>query len=137
MQYDPRHSTTPPSPIEPTGFFTGIQFRPIIGGVIVDTIASIVLTTLYYSFFIAKELAAQGDAAEDALSQYWSSSEGLMASLLLGSLGTVIGGSWLSHLPRRYLPALSAAFSRKCSRALSVEVVRLPAEVGQRLGKYH
>jgi hypothetical protein len=97
MQYDPRHSTTPPSPIEPTGFFTGIQFRPIIGGVIVDTIASIALTSLYYSFFIAKELAAQGDAAEDALSQYWSSSEGLMASLLLGSLGTVIGGFYAAY----------------------------------------
>ena len=97
MQYDPRHSTRPPSPIEPTGFFTGIQFRPIIVGVFVDTIATIALTTFYSSFFVAQELAAQGDAAEEALSQYWSSSEGLMASLLLGSLGTVIGGFYAGY----------------------------------------
>jgi putative membrane protein (TIGR04086 family) len=97
MQYDPRHSTTPPSPIEPTGFFAGIRFRPIIAGVVVDTIATIALTTLYYSFFVAKDLAAQGEAAEDAYSQYWNSSEGLMASLLLGSLGTVIGGFYAGY----------------------------------------
>lgn len=97
MQYDPRQTTTPPSPIEPTGFFTGIKFRPIIGGVVVDFIATIALVTLYSSFFVAQELAPQGDAAEEALSQYWNSSEGLMASLLLGSLGTVIGGFYAGY----------------------------------------
>jgi putative membrane protein (TIGR04086 family) len=97
MQYDPRHSTKPPSPIEPTGFFAGIQFRPIIGGVVVDTIATLALVNLYYWFFIAKELAAQGGAAEDAYDQYWNSSEGLVASLLLGSLGTVIGGFYAGY----------------------------------------
>lgn len=97
MQYDPRHSTKPPSPIEPTGFFTGIQFRPIIGGVVVDTLATIALVNLYYWFFIAKDLAAQGGVAEDAYGEYWNSSEGLMASLLLGSLGTVIGGFYAGY----------------------------------------
>lgn len=97
MQYDPRQSTSPPSKIEPTGFFTGIQFRPIIGGVIVDTLATLALTTLYYSFFVAKELAAQGGAAEDAYAQYWTSSEGLVASLILGSLGTMIGGFYAAY----------------------------------------
>jgi putative membrane protein (TIGR04086 family) len=97
MQYDPRHSTSPPSPIQPTGFFTGIQFRPVIGGVVVDTIATIALTTLYYAFFVAKDLAAQGAAGDDAFSQYWSSSDGLIASLLLGSLGTVIGGFFAAY----------------------------------------
>jgi putative membrane protein (TIGR04086 family) len=94
MQYEPRQS---PSPIQPTGFFTGIQFRPIIGGVVVDTVATIALTTLYYSFFVAKELAAQGEATEDAFAQYWNSSDGLIASLLLGSLGTVIGGFFAAY----------------------------------------
>jgi hypothetical protein len=97
MQYDPRRSTTPPSPIEPTGFLTGIQIRPIIGGIIVDTIATFAMFNLYYWFFVAKELAGQDDAAEEALSQYLSSSEGLMASLLLGSLGTVIGGFYAAY----------------------------------------
>jgi len=98
MQYDPRNSTSPPSPIEPTGFFTGIKFRPIIGGVVVDTIATIALTTLYYSFFVAKDLAAQGGGApDDAFSQYWNTSDGLMMSLMLGSLGTVIGGFYAGY----------------------------------------
>jgi hypothetical protein len=35
MQYDPRQTGSPPKPIEPTGFFTGIQFRPILTGAVV------------------------------------------------------------------------------------------------------
>jgi putative membrane protein (TIGR04086 family) len=96
MQYDPRQSTSPP-PIEPTGFFTGIQFRPIVMGVIIDTIATMVLTTAYYSIFIAKELTDSGLGGEKAFSDYWASSEGLMASLLLGSLGTLIGGFYAAY----------------------------------------
>ena len=97
MQYDP-HQPSPPKRIEPTGFFTGIQFRPIITGVIVDTLATFLLVTAYYALFVANELAAKGGAAaEDAFAQYWSSSEGLMASLILGSLGTLIGGFYAAY----------------------------------------
>ena len=94
MQYEPRQS---PSPIQPTGFFTGIQFRPIIGGVVVDTIATYALTWLYYSFFVAKDLAGQAGAEDDAFTQYFSSTDGLIVSLLLGSLGTVIGGFFAAY----------------------------------------
>lgn len=97
MQYDPRQANPTPPPIEPTGFFTGIQFRPVIAGVVIDTIATIVLVTAYYSLFVAKELAAQGGAGEEAFAEYWSTSEGLMASLLLGSLGTIIGGFYAAY----------------------------------------
>jgi len=97
MQYDPRSSSSPPSPIEPTGFFTGIQIRPIILGVVVDTIATLALTTLYYTFYVAKDLADKSGATEDAFAAYWSSSEGLVASLLLGSLGTLIGGFYAAY----------------------------------------
>src|SRR6478735_6146452 len=97
MQYDPRPSTSPPSKIEPTGFFTGIQLRPIIGGVVVDTIATFALTWLYYSSFVAKDLTEQGGAAEDAFTQYFSSTDGLIASLVLGSLGTLIGGFYAAY----------------------------------------
>jgi putative membrane protein (TIGR04086 family) len=96
MEYDPRQSSQP-GRIEPTGFFTGIQFRPIITGVIIDTLATFALVTAYYALFVAKELTAQGGAAEDAFAQYWSSSEGLMASLILGSLGTLIGGFYAAY----------------------------------------
>jgi putative membrane protein (TIGR04086 family) len=100
MQYDPRQTPSAPPPVEPTGFFTGIQIRPIILGVVVDTIATIALSTFYYTFFVAKDLADKGGAAEDALAAYWSSSDGLMASLLLGSLGTLIGGFYAAHKAR-------------------------------------
>jgi putative membrane protein (TIGR04086 family) len=97
MQYDPRQSSPPPSPIEPTGFFTGIQLRPVIAGVVIDTIATIVLVTAYYSLFVAKELVAEGGITEDAFAEYWNSSEGLVMSLLLGSLGTMIGGFYAAY----------------------------------------
>src|SRR5215467_13428278 len=94
MQYTPPGK--PPSRIEPTGFFTGIEFRPILVGVIIDTIATLALTSFYYAFFVAKDLAAQG-GAEEAYTQYWTSTEGLVASLVLGSLGTLIGGFYAGY----------------------------------------
>jgi putative membrane protein (TIGR04086 family) len=97
MQFDPRQISSPPPPLEPTGFFTGIQIRPIVLGVVVDTIATIALSTLYYTFYVAKDLADKEGAAEDALAIYWSSTDGLMASLLLGSLGTLIGGFYAAY----------------------------------------
>ena len=92
MPYDPQQTNQAPKPIEPTGFFSGILFRPIVTGVIVDTLATMALTTGYYTLYVAKELAQKGLAGESAFAEYWTSSEGLVASLLLGSLGTLIGG---------------------------------------------
>ena len=97
MQHDPRQSNFAHSPIEPAGFFTGIQFRPIMAGVILDTIATIVLVTAYYSLFVAKDFAGQNGMAEDAFAEYWNSSDGLMTSLLLGSVGTLIGGFYAAY----------------------------------------
>lgn len=98
MQYDSRQSHPAPPPIEPTGFFTGIQLRPIVAGVVLDTLATIVLVTAYYSLFVAKQVVGQGgEAAEDAFASYWNSSEGLVTSLLLGSLGTMIGGFYAAY----------------------------------------
>jgi putative membrane protein (TIGR04086 family) len=95
MQHDSRRTT--PAPIEPTGFFTGIQFRPIISGVVLDTLATIVLVTAYYYGFIAKEMPDPADAGDQAFAQYWQSADGLLMSLLLGSLGTMIGGFYAAY----------------------------------------
>jgi hypothetical protein len=92
MQYDSRHSEAP-KPIEPTGFFTGIQFRPVIIGVMLDTIATYVLGALYFTFAVAKGAGTN----EDAIAAYWLTSDGLMASLLLGSLGTAMGGFYAGY----------------------------------------
>jgi hypothetical protein len=90
MQYDPPKPFSP-KPIEPTGFFTGIQFRPIVAGTVVDVVVSFILAAFYYSFYVAPKLGATA-AFEEEAAKFWLSSEGLSASLLLGSLGTFIGG---------------------------------------------
>src|ERR1700693_6333192 len=97
MQYDPRQTANSPAPIEATGFFTGIQIRPIIIGVVVDTVATILFTTLYGTFVVLQELVGKAGTAEDLLAVYWTSSEGLVASLILGSLGTLVGGFYAAY----------------------------------------
>jgi len=96
MQYDPRQTNSPPGPIEPTGFFTGIQLRPILMGVVVDTVATFALISLYYSFYVEPGVS-KGAAVGDEAAAYWSTSEGLVATLLLGSLGTLIGGFYAAY----------------------------------------
>ncbi len=96
MQQDPRPANSPPAPIEPTGFFAGIQFRPILMGVIVDTIATLVLISAYYALYVEPG-AGKGAAFAEEAAAYWSSGEGLVATLLIGSLGTLIGGFYAAY----------------------------------------
>ena len=96
MQYDPRQTGSPPKPIEPTGFFTGIQIRPIIMGAVVDMIATFALVAFYYRFYVAQGSGAT-EGFEEEMAKYWVSGDGLIASLLLGSLGTMIGGFYAAY----------------------------------------
>ena len=60
-------------------------------GVVIDVIATLVILSVYYSTFIdpgASKWAAFGDEA----AAYWKSEDGLLATLLIGCLGTLIGG---------------------------------------------
>ena len=66
MQYDPRQTGQPPAPVQPTGFFTGIQVRPIIVGVVVDYIATYGFTYIYFFIYLAKQLSKQGEVAGEA-----------------------------------------------------------------------
>ena len=87
---------TPPQqrlpPIHPSGFFSGLKPLPIILGIVVDIVSTFALSSAYYILFIAQELSRSGASSEDALNDYWNSSEGVMASLVIGAIGTVIGG---------------------------------------------
>ncbi len=65
-------------------------------GVVVDTIATFALISLYYSFYVAPGVS-KGAAFGDEAAAYWSTSEGLVATLLLGSLGTLIGGFYAAY----------------------------------------
>jgi hypothetical protein len=95
MPYDFQPSGTP-KPIEPTGFFTGIKFRPILTGAVVDYIATFVLSAFYYGFYVAPNSGAAA-AFEEEAAKFWMTSEGLAAGLLLGSLGTLIGGFYAAY----------------------------------------
>jgi putative membrane protein (TIGR04086 family) len=97
MQSRPPQPNNPPPPIEPTGFFTGIKIRPVIIGVVVDIVATMVLSTLYYFIFVAKDLSDQSAISEEALTEYWSSSEGIIASLMIGTFATAIGGFYAAR----------------------------------------
>jgi hypothetical protein len=92
MQIDPRQTGTPTSPVQPTGFFTGVQIRPVILGVVVDYIATYAVIYAYVFLFLAKQLSKEGEVSSDAVAQYMSSNEGLMIGFALGALGTVLGG---------------------------------------------
>ncbi len=92
MQYDTRQTGKPPSPIAPTGFFTGVQVRPIIVGVVVDYIATYAGTYAYFFIYLAKELSKQGEVTGDQIRDYMTSPEGLMVGFTIGVLGTALGG---------------------------------------------
>ncbi len=92
MQYDPRQTTTPPKPIEPTGFFTGLRIRPIIAGVVVDYIATYVAMYAYFFVYLADKLSKKGDVSFEAITEYMISTEGLMIGFTIGALGTALGG---------------------------------------------
>ena len=92
MQYDPRATGTPPSPIHPIGFFAGVQIRPVIVGVIVDYIATYAGMYAYFFVYLANKLSEQGELSQEALADYMMSREGLMIGFAIGALGTALGG---------------------------------------------
>jgi len=65
-------------------------------GVFVDTVATFVIVSAYYSFFIVPG-AGQGAPLGDEAAAYWTTGEGLLATFLIGSLGTLIGGFYAAY----------------------------------------
>jgi putative membrane protein (TIGR04086 family) len=92
MQYDTRQTTKPPSSIEPIGFFTGVQIRPIIVGVVVDYIATYAGILAYVFVYLTRELSKQGEVTDERITEYMASPEGLMIQFTIGVLGTALGG---------------------------------------------
>jgi putative membrane protein (TIGR04086 family) len=92
MQHNPKETGSAPPRIEPTGFFTGVQVRPVIVGVVVDYIATQLAMAAFIFGYLAKELSKQGEMSEEAIAKYMETSEGLTAMLVIGCLGTALGG---------------------------------------------
>jgi hypothetical protein len=83
---------TPPPPLEPRGFFSGIRVRPVILGAVVDYMATQVLIVLYLFASLEKNGGVSEEALEEALRNTLASQEGLFTLLLIGVLGTILGG---------------------------------------------
>ena len=92
MQHPPRETEKSPPRIEPTGFFTGVQIRPVIVGIVVDYVATQLAMAAFIFGYLAKELSKQGEVTEEAIAKYMESPEGLAAMLIIGCLGTALGG---------------------------------------------
>ena len=92
MDYQPRPTSTPQLPVEPTGFFTGIQILPIVVGVVVDYIATYAAMYAYFFVYVANELGKRGEVSPEVITTYMLSDEGLIIGFMIGALGTVLGG---------------------------------------------
>jgi putative membrane protein (TIGR04086 family) len=93
MQINPSQTGTQRrNPIEPAGFFTGVQIRPVIVGVVVDYIATYAAMYAYFFVYLAQELSKEGEISSDKIVEYMTSSEGLMVGFAIGVLGTAVGG---------------------------------------------
>src|ERR1043166_651381 len=91
MKSDGTRRDSPPAPIQPVGFFTGVQIRPVILGVIVDYIATFAVMQAYLALFVARSVSRDGEAPGVA-PQSMSSNDLLMIAFVIGSLGTALGG---------------------------------------------
>ena len=92
MDYQPRSTGRPPSPVEPTGFFTGVRVRPVIVGVVVDYIATYAAMYAYFFVYLANELSKRGEVSPEVIAEYMFTDEGLMIGFVIGALGTALGG---------------------------------------------
>jgi putative membrane protein (TIGR04086 family) len=127
MQYDTRQTGKPPSPVEPTGFFTGVQIRPIIVGVVVDFIATEAAKYAFFFVYLAKQLSKQGKVSEDQIIDYMTSPEGLMIGFVIGALGTALGG-FVAAIKAGKLETKHGALVGFCSLILSFILQSLQEE---------
>ncbi|MGH7845352.1 MAG: TIGR04086 family membrane protein [Candidatus Binatia bacterium] len=85
-----------PPPIQPKGFFAGVQIRPIIAGAVVDYVGTSLGMLLYIGLFYMGDALENNGAPEKAIQEAFqkmiSSPEGLLTLFLIGILGTVLGG---------------------------------------------
>jgi len=92
MQVGPQRPTDIPPRLEPAGVFTGLQIRPIIGGVVADYLATYVAMYAYIVIFVSRQLYERGELSDEAIRSFLTSPEGLLIGFAIGSLCTVLGG---------------------------------------------
>ncbi|NRA07256.1 MAG: TIGR04086 family membrane protein [Myxococcales bacterium] len=83
----------PPSPVEASGFFTGLRALPIVVGVFVDNLATMLGGLLFLSAQLERYGIRPGDELpEEVLRELHSDPTLLAASLVIGILATSLGG---------------------------------------------
>ena len=92
MQYQPNTDGGHRGPVEADGFFTGIQVRPVVLGVVIDYVGTYLGLYAYFFIYVAHQLSKQGPVAPEAISQYMQSADGIMSGMVIGILGTLAGG---------------------------------------------
>lgn len=96
MDINSRRPEPIPPPMEPRGFFTGVEIRPIIIGVVVDYLATFGLFIVYLITYLPEEFLKQGELSEEAihkaLNEIMTSPEGLLSLAIIGAFGTALGG---------------------------------------------
>lgn len=92
MNSNPQRPENIPPPVEPVGIFSGVQVRPIIAGVVVDYVATLLAGIVYLSIFFGKEITEQGDLSEEAINEILTSPEHLLILGVVGTLCTALGG---------------------------------------------
>jgi putative membrane protein (TIGR04086 family) len=101
MAPDQRSNYPAPRPVEPTGFFTGVELRPIIVGIVVDYIATYAAIYAYFFIYLAEELSKKGEVTSEMISEHMLSSEGLLVAFAIGALGTALGGFVAGYRARK------------------------------------
>lgn len=92
MNSNPQRPENIPPPVEPVGIFSGVQVRPIIAGVAVDYVATLLAGIVYLTIFFGKEIAEQGDLSEETINKILTSPEHLLILGLVGTFCTALGG---------------------------------------------
>jgi len=93
-----------PPPIGPRGFFTGVEIRPIVAGVVVDIIATIIFDFLYLLTYLPGEFFEGGGASEEvvekAVKEMMTSPDGLFSLAIIGAICTALGGYIAARMAR-------------------------------------
>lgn len=81
-----------PPPIEPAGILTGLKVRPIVIGVVVDYVSTLICQLVYVSVLLGEEIFNEENLSEESINKVLTSPEHLLIFGLIGTLCVVLGG---------------------------------------------
>lgn len=114
-----------PSAIEAPGFFSGLELRPIVFGALVDYLASLLGGGLLFAVLAYEAGFDPGkQPSPEAIQALLATPQGMRGALLVGVLGTLLGGFLGARRARREF-ARHGAFVGLVSLSLAVMTLAL------------